>query len=128
MTASLLPLCVSSLSRYTSSPLLLNRQITHQNPRALGPRLPRRLRLNEYSSKGLYAINRRGQVLLVTVNEQTIVNFVSGQLNNLELAVSLAKRGNLPGAEKLMTSDEVKRTAQQQMNRALNDHARSEYG
>ncbi|KOM44762.1 hypothetical protein LR48_Vigan06g006800 [Vigna angularis] len=60
------------------------------------------LRLNEYSSKGLYAINRRGQVLLVTVNEQTIVNFVSGQLNNLELAVSLAKRGNLPGAEKLL--------------------------
>ncbi|KAI5392616.1 Clathrin heavy chain [Lathyrus oleraceus] len=41
-------------------------------------------------------------VLLATVNEQTIVNFVSGQLNNLELAVSLAKRGNLPGAEKLV--------------------------
>ncbi|KHN48575.1 Clathrin heavy chain 2 [Glycine soja] len=51
---------------------------------------------------GFYAINRRGQVLLATVNEQTIVNFVSGQLNNLELAVSLAKRGNLPGAEKLV--------------------------
>ncbi|BAT81250.1 hypothetical protein VIGAN_03093200, partial [Vigna angularis var. angularis] len=43
ITASL-PLCVSSLSRYTSSPLLLNCQITHQNPRALGPRLPRRVR------------------------------------------------------------------------------------
>ncbi|MCH96345.1 clathrin heavy chain 1-like [Trifolium medium] len=53
------------------------------------------------SAGGFYAINRRGQVLLATVNEQTIVNFVSGQLNNLELAVSLAKRGNLPGAEKL---------------------------
>ncbi|KAI5415206.1 hypothetical protein KIW84_040594 [Lathyrus oleraceus] len=51
---------------------------------------------------GFYAINRRGQVLLATVNEQTIVNFVSGQLNNLELVVSLAKRGNLPGAEKLV--------------------------
>ncbi|KOM39603.1 hypothetical protein LR48_Vigan03g298500 [Vigna angularis] len=51
---------------------------------------------------GFYAINRRGQVLLATVNEQTIVNFVSGQLNNLELAVNLAKRGNLPGAEKLV--------------------------
>ncbi|CAJ2653424.1 unnamed protein product [Trifolium pratense] len=54
------------------------------------------------SAGGFYAINRRGQVLLATVNEQTIVNFVSGQLNNLELAVSLAKRGNLPGAEKLV--------------------------
>ncbi|XP_047152922.1 clathrin heavy chain 2-like [Vigna umbellata] len=51
---------------------------------------------------GFYAINRRGQVLLATVNEQTIVNFVSGQLNNLELAVSLARRGTLPGAEKLV--------------------------
>ena len=79
---------------------------------------------------GFYAINRRGQVLLATVNEATIVPFVSGQvclltfvfydiafmfslhpsnlqqlwqLNNLELAVNLAKRGNLPGAENLVS-------------------------
>ncbi|GAB2274517.1 Clathrin heavy chain [Dionaea muscipula] len=51
---------------------------------------------------GFYAVNRRGQVLLATVNESTIVPFVSGQLNNLELAVNLAKRGNLPGAENLV--------------------------
>ncbi|XP_077251138.1 clathrin heavy chain 2-like [Tasmannia lanceolata] len=51
---------------------------------------------------GFYAVNRRGQVLLATINEATIVPFVSGQLNNLELAVSLAKRGNLPGAENLV--------------------------
>nr|PNR52339.1 hypothetical protein PHYPA_008713 [Physcomitrium patens] len=51
---------------------------------------------------GFYAINRRGQVLLATVNEATIVPFVSIQLNNLELAVSLAKRGNLPGADNLI--------------------------
>ncbi|KAK4366722.1 hypothetical protein RND71_014602 [Anisodus tanguticus] len=51
---------------------------------------------------GFYAINRRGQVLLATVNEATLVPFVSGQLNNLELAVNLAKRGNLPGAENLV--------------------------
>ncbi|KAK7259729.1 hypothetical protein RIF29_25342 [Crotalaria pallida] len=55
-----------------------------------------------FAAGGFYAINRRGQVLLATVNEQTIVNFVSGQLNNLELAVNLAKRGNLPGAEQLV--------------------------
>ncbi|KAF5751355.1 Clathrin heavy chain 1 [Tripterygium wilfordii] len=54
------------------------------------------------SAGGFYAINRRGQVLLATVNESTIVSFVSGQLNNLELAVNLAKRGNLPGAENLV--------------------------
>ncbi|CAN1325758.1 Clathrin heavy chain 1 [Linum perenne] len=51
---------------------------------------------------GFYAINRRGQVLLATINEATIVSFVSEQLNNLELAVNLAKRGNLPGAENLV--------------------------
>ncbi|GKC49669.1 clathrin heavy chain 1 [Tanacetum coccineum] len=51
---------------------------------------------------GFYAVNRRGQVLLATVNESAIVPFVSGQLNNLELALSLAKRGNLPGAENLV--------------------------
>uniref|UniRef100_A9U2Z4 Clathrin heavy chain n=1 Tax=Physcomitrium patens TaxID=3218 RepID=A9U2Z4_PHYPA len=51
---------------------------------------------------GFYAVNRRGQVLLATVNESTIVPFVSNQLNNLELAVNLARRGNLPGAEGLV--------------------------
>jgi clathrin heavy chain len=50
----------------------------------------------------LFDLSRRGQVLLATVNEQTMVPFVSQQLNNLELALSLAKRGNLPGAEALV--------------------------
>ncbi|KAL4581709.1 hypothetical protein LXL04_006236 [Taraxacum kok-saghyz] len=60
-----------------------------------------RLQYGTSSVGGFYAVNRRGQVLLATVNESTIVPFVSGQLNNLELAVNLAKRGNLPGAENL---------------------------
>ncbi|XP_025805558.1 clathrin heavy chain 1-like [Panicum hallii] len=54
------------------------------------------------STGGFYAINRRGQVLHATVNDATVVPFVSGQLNNLELAVNLAKRANLPGAENLV--------------------------
>lgn len=41
-------------------------------------------------------------MLAATVNEQTMVPFVSQQLNNLDLALSLAKRGNLPGAEALV--------------------------
>ena len=45
---------------------------------------------------------RRGQVLLATVNEATMVPFVSGQLGNLELALALARRSNLPGAEALV--------------------------
>ena len=41
-------------------------------------------------------------MLLATVNEATMVPFVSTQLNNLDLALALAKRGNLPGAEALV--------------------------
>ena len=41
-------------------------------------------------------------MLLVTVNEQTMVPFVSTQLQNLDLALAIAKRGNLPGAEALI--------------------------
>ena len=45
---------------------------------------------------------RRGQVLLGTVNEEALVPFVSQQLQNLDLAMALAKWGNLPGAEGLV--------------------------
>ena len=45
---------------------------------------------------------RRGQVLLGTVNDQTMVPFVSQQLGNLDLALALAKRAGLPGAEALI--------------------------
>ena len=41
-------------------------------------------------------------MLLATVNEATMVPFVSGQLGNLELALALARRSNLPGAEALV--------------------------
>ncbi|PRW61204.1 clathrin heavy chain [Chlorella sorokiniana] len=51
---------------------------------------------------GFSAVNRRGQVLLGTVNEDALVPFVSQQLQNLDLAMALAKRGNLPGAEGLV--------------------------
>ncbi|GLI67875.1 hypothetical protein VaNZ11_012164 [Volvox africanus] len=51
---------------------------------------------------GIFCVNRRGQVLLVTVNEGTMVPFISQQLGNLDLAMTMAKRGNLPGAEALV--------------------------
>ena len=41
-------------------------------------------------------------MLLGTVNEEALVPFVSQQLQNLDLAMALAKRGNLPGAEGLV--------------------------
>eukprot|EP00210_Caulerpa_lentillifera_P001245 g1201.t1 len=60
------------------------------------------LTTNSPLTGGLYAVNRRGQVLHANVNEPAIVPFVSQQLNNLNLALALAKRGNLPGAEDLV--------------------------
>ncbi|EFJ17279.1 hypothetical protein SELMODRAFT_115182 [Selaginella moellendorffii] len=54
------------------------------------------------SNGGFYAVNKRGQVLMGTINETTIISFISDQLKNMDLAVSLAKRANLPGAEKLV--------------------------
>eukprot|EP01025_Chloroclados_australasicus_P037130 TRINITY_DN3781_c1_g3_i1.p1 TRINITY_DN3781_c1_g3~~TRINITY_DN3781_c1_g3_i1.p1 ORF type:complete len:1706 (-),score=246.11 TRINITY_DN3781_c1_g3_i1:418-5535(-) len=51
---------------------------------------------------GVYALNRKGQVLSMGVNEATMVNFVSNQLKNVDLALAIAKRGNLPGAENLV--------------------------
>lgn len=36
------------------------------------------------------------------MNEAGMVPFVAQQLNNLDLALALAKRGNLPGAESLV--------------------------
>jgi clathrin heavy chain len=50
-------------------------------------------------------MRRRGQVLLATVNEATMVPFVSQQLGNMELAMTLASRGNLPGAEPLIAQN-----------------------
>lgn len=41
-------------------------------------------------------------MLLGTVNDQTMVPFVSQQLGNLDLALALAKRAGLPGAEALI--------------------------
>jgi len=54
------------------------------------------------ADSGFIAVNRRGQVLAGTVNEAAIVPFVSGQLQNLDLAMALATRANLPGAEQLV--------------------------
>lgn len=60
------------------------------------------LTTNSPSTGGFYAINRRGVVLHANVNEASIVSFVSQQLNNISLALALAKRGNLPGADQLV--------------------------
>lgn len=51
-----------------------------------------------YSSEGMMAINKKGQVLSVTLDEKTAVSFVSNQLQNPDLAVKLATRCNFSGS------------------------------
>jgi len=54
------------------------------------------------STGGFYAINRAGKVLLVDVNSAALVPFVAHTLQNVDLALALAQRGALPGAEALV--------------------------
>ncbi|KAF8920783.1 clathrin heavy chain 1 [Mucidula mucida] len=53
------------------------------------------------ATNGIIGINKKGQVLSVNVDEQTIVPYILTTLNNTELAFKLASRGNLPGADDL---------------------------
>ena len=52
-------------------------------------------------SSGLIGVNKKGQVLTVSVDENTIVPYVSNVLNNPELALRISIRANLGGAEEL---------------------------
>ena len=71
---------------------------------------------------------RRGQALLGTVVEDALVPFVSQQLQNLDLAMALAKRGNLPGAEGLVVQQFQRLYAQGQYKEAAELAAESPQG
>ncbi|BGP54666.1 hypothetical protein JCM8202_001037 [Rhodotorula sphaerocarpa] len=53
------------------------------------------------ATSGIVGINRKGQVLSVTVDEEIMIPYILSTLNNPELAIRLASRGNLPGADDL---------------------------
>ncbi|KAF8141713.1 hypothetical protein EV363DRAFT_1308829 [Boletus edulis] len=53
------------------------------------------------ATHGIIGVNKKGQVLSVNVDEQTIVPYILTTLNNTELAFKLASRANLPGADDL---------------------------
>ncbi|XP_026333756.1 clathrin heavy chain [Hyposmocoma kahamanoa] len=50
---------------------------------------------------GIIGVNRKGQVLSVTVEEDSIVPYINTVLQNPELALRMAVRNNLAGAEDL---------------------------
>lgn len=55
-------------------------------------------------TSGLIGVNRKGQVLSVSVDETTIVPYILKSLNNAELAIRLASRNNLPGADDIYST------------------------
>lgn len=56
---------------------------------------------SSHGTDGILTINKKGQVLSVEINKNTIIPYILGKLSNVPLALSLASRGNLPGAENL---------------------------
>jgi clathrin heavy chain len=53
---------------------------------------------------GVLGITRKGQVLHVGLNEANLVPYIVGQLRDPELAIQIASRLNLPGADDLYAS------------------------
>ncbi|XP_063226096.1 clathrin heavy chain isoform X2 [Bacillus rossius redtenbacheri] len=53
------------------------------------------------ASGGIIGVNRRGQVLSVTVDEENIIPYINNVLQNPDLALRMAVRNNLAGAEEL---------------------------
>lgn len=53
------------------------------------------------ATNGIIGVNKKGQVLSVNVDEETIVPYILSTLNNTDLAFKLASRANLPGADDL---------------------------
>lgn len=53
------------------------------------------------ATSGIMGVNRKGQVLSVSIDEENVVNYIKGTLNNPSLALRMAARCALPGAEDL---------------------------
>ncbi|KAH7027594.1 uncharacterized protein B0I36DRAFT_364776 [Microdochium trichocladiopsis] len=56
---------------------------------------------SDTDSAGIVGINRKGQVLFVTVDESNMINYLLQNPANTEIAVKMASRAGLPGADQL---------------------------
>ncbi|KAI9006215.1 clathrin D6 coat As full-length triskelion [Gaertneriomyces semiglobifer] len=54
------------------------------------------------STGGVICINRKGQVISITVDEDNFIPYIMAQMNNPELALKLACKNNLPGADNIV--------------------------
>eukprot|EP00041_Stephanoeca_diplocostata_P026406 m.712062 g.712062 ORF g.712062 m.712062 type:complete len:1677 (+) comp22957_c0_seq1:116-5146(+) len=58
----------------------------------------------QQSNSGILGINRKGQVLSITVHEQNLVPYINTKLRNPELALRIAVRNDLSGCDDLFVS------------------------
>ena len=65
------------------------------------PRTHLKSTADQYATNCIIGVNKKGQVLSVNVDEQTIIPYILTTLNNTDLAFKLASRANLPGADDL---------------------------
>lgn len=79
-------------------------------------------------TSGLIGVNRKGQVLSVSVDENTIVPYILRTLNNPELALRLASRNNLPGADDIYVQRFQQLFSQQNFSEAAKVAATSPRG
>lgn len=54
------------------------------------------------STSGIIGVNKKGQVLSVSVDEEKIIPYILKYLNSPDLAFRIATRNNLPGADNLV--------------------------
>ncbi|KAJ1734951.1 Clathrin heavy chain [Coemansia biformis] len=77
---------------------------------------------------GIIAVNRKGQVLSVCVNEETVIPYILQNSGNVELAFRMASRANLPGADQLYVQRFQQLMSQGQINEAAKMAANSPRG
>lgn len=56
------------------------------------------------ANEGVMMVNRKGQVLSLSIDETNIVPYISTTLNNFELAMNMASKNSLPGADDLFVA------------------------
>lgn len=56
-----------------------------------------------HEKNGIACINKKGQVLAVEISTSQIVPYILNKLSNVSLALTVATRGGLPGADDLFT-------------------------
>ncbi|KAJ1673973.1 Clathrin heavy chain, partial [Spiromyces aspiralis] len=79
-------------------------------------------------NNGIIGINRKGQVLSVSLNEEQAVPYILSTSHNIDLAFRLATRANLPGAEGLYAQRFESLMQAGQYNEAAKLAARSPQG